>query len=91
MADIGPVWQRIAEGHGLRYPDIAVWPYGYFVCNIGWVGPREARQREVRSVGTGCFGQAVRCWPLSPPISSRLRASGVPFWRAIRRDRGRGV
>lgn len=39
MADKGPVWQRIAERHGLRYPDIAdvaLWPYGDFVWGIDW-------------------------------------------------------
>jgi nucleoside-diphosphate-sugar epimerase len=39
MADKGPVWQRIAARHGLRYPDIAdvaLWPYGDFVWNIDW-------------------------------------------------------
>ena len=39
MADKGPVWRRIAERHGLRYPDVAdvaLWPYGDFVWNLDW-------------------------------------------------------
>ena len=39
MADKAPVWRRIAERDGLRYPDIAdvaLWPYGDFVWNIDW-------------------------------------------------------
>ena len=53
MVDKSPVWQWIAERHGLRYPDIvdvALWPYGYFVWNIGWVGA-EICQRGSGPVG----------------------------------------
>ena len=55
MADKGPVWQQIAERHGLRYTsmdDVALWPYGDFVWGIDYdIVSSMSRAREAGFTG----------------------------------------
>ena len=55
MTDKGPVWQRIAERHGLHYPnmdDVALWPYGDFVWGIDYdIVSSMSRAREAGFTG----------------------------------------